>query len=170
MINHTTRPVAPALAVTMAIAGLLAIPDAASAQSVRSSGVSAGMLTCNMVEDHNVIVFTREIFDCTYRTARGETGHYQGTFSKIGADLEYKNAQVLKWLVFAPTSRLGPDAIAGGYFGASAEATAYAGVGARVLLGGSDEQITLQPVSVSGQTGLGAAATLDAFRLSLARG
>ncbi|HKJ60683.1 MAG TPA: DUF992 domain-containing protein, partial [Hyphomicrobiales bacterium] len=46
---------------------------------------------------------------------------------------------------------------AGTYLGASAEATAGVGGGANVLIGGSNETISLQPLSVQGQTGLNAA-------------
>ena len=48
----------------------------------------------------------------------------------------------------------GFGALAGNYGGASAEATVGAGVGANVLVGGSNRTVTLQPVSVQGQAGL----------------
>ena len=38
--------------------------------------------------------------------------------------------------------------------GGSAEATVGAGLGANVLVGGSNRSVALQPLSVSGQTGL----------------
>ena len=42
--------------------------------------------------------------------------------------------------------------------GAAAEATVGAGIGANVLLGGTEGSIQLQPVSVEGQLGLNVAA------------
>ena len=57
------------------------------------------------------------------------------------------------WSVYAPTNRR-YGALAGHYAGASAEATVGAGVGANALIGGSNRTVTLQPVSVQGQTGL----------------
>jgi hypothetical protein len=67
--------------------------------------------------------------------------------------------------VFAPTRRVGPGDLAGSYGGASASATAGVGVGANALVGGSNNTIALQPVSVQGQTGLGVAAGIAGMEL-----
>ena len=74
-----------------------------------------------------------------------------------------KEAQIV-WLVFAPGS-VAKGALAGDYGGATASATVGAGVGANVLLGGSNKQITLQPVSVEGSVGLNVAAGVAAVTL-----
>jgi Protein of unknown function (DUF992) len=58
---------------------------------------------------------------------------------------------------------------AGNYGGASAEATVGAGLGANVLVGGSDRTIALQPLSVQGQTGLNVAAGVTELILRPAR-
>ncbi|HKN27616.1 MAG TPA: DUF992 domain-containing protein, partial [Roseiarcus sp.] len=42
--------------------------------------------------------------------------------------------------------------LAGTYVGVGAQATAGAGVGANVLVGGSGRAFSLQPVSIEGQT------------------
>jgi hypothetical protein len=47
--------------------------------------------------------------------------------------------------------------LAGSYVGASAEASAGVGAGANLLVGGSNDTISLQPLSVQGQTGINAA-------------
>jgi len=148
------------------LAGMLVIAPLAGAAQSSAGTVTLGMLTCRLTQDTNVVVFSKERFDCVYQEAGGGRGHYLGEISKIGADLQLKSDQMLKWAVLAPSSISGPDVIEGRYVGGSAEATALAGLGARVLVGGSRNQITLQPVSVSGQTGIGASATLDALRLT----
>lgn len=149
--------------------GMLATPvafsNSATAASDNNGTLAAGMLTCTLTSDTNLVLFSREDYDCTYAAANGETGSYRGEIRKIGADLQIKREQMLKWAVLAPSSGGGASAIGGSYVGGSAEATAGAGVGARVLIGGSRSQFTLQPVSLSGQTGLGASATLDSLEL-----
>ena len=45
-------------------------------------------------------------------------------------------------------------ALAGDYAGASGEATVAVGLGANVLVGGSNRSVALQPLSVQGQVGL----------------
>jgi hypothetical protein len=57
------------------------------------------------------------------------------------------------WSVYAPTTGR-VAALAGNYAGPSAEATVGVGLGANVLVGGSDRTVALQPVAVQGQSGL----------------
>lgn len=154
----------------LAALGMLTAPIALAAPAAAASDnrgtVAAGMLTCTLASDTNLVLFSKENYDCTYTAANGETGAYRGEIRKLGADLSFKRDQVLKWAVLAPSSRGGAGAIGGSYVGGSAEATAGAGLGARALIGGSRSQFTLQPVSLSGQTGFGASATLDALELT----
>ena len=60
---------------------------------------------------------------------------------------------------------LAPGALAGSYAGATASATVGVGVGANVLIGGSNRTISLQPVSIEGNTGLNVAAGIGAITL-----
>jgi hypothetical protein len=59
--------------------------------------------------------------------------------------------------------------LSGTYAGASAEATVGAGLGANVLVGGSNRSVALQPVSVQGQAGLNVAAGVTQLELRAAR-
>ena len=142
------------------------LPAAAPAQQSTVGTIAAGILTCDMTGDTNLVILSSERFTCTYRGASGTTDHYRGQISKLGADLQIKRGQTLKWAVLAPSTLSGPGILSGRYVGGSTEATVIGGVGARALVGGSSSQITLQPVSVSGQTGFGASVTLDALRLT----
>jgi Protein of unknown function (DUF992) len=75
---------------------------------------------------------------------------------------------VLAWAVFSRGS-VAPGSLAGSYVGGAAEATVGAGLGANVLVGGSNRSIALQPVSVSGQTGLNFALGVGDLELRAAR-
>jgi hypothetical protein len=66
--------------------------------------------------------------------------------------------------VFAPT-RLRRGELAGTYAGGAASATVGVGVGANALFGGSNNTVSLQPVSLQGQTGLSAAAGIASLEL-----
>jgi len=57
----------------------------------------------------------------------------------------------------------------GTYVGASAEMSIAAGLGANVLVGGSNRSVALQPLSVQGQTGLNIAAGVSSLELHLAQ-
>jgi hypothetical protein len=67
--------------------------------------------------------------------------------------------------VFAGTSRY-TGMLTGTYIGASAEATVAGGVGANALIGGSNNTVALQPVSIEGNTGLNVAAGIAGITLT----
>ena len=55
--------------------------------------------------------------------------------------------------------------LTGTYTGASAEVSVAAGLGANVLVGGSNRTVALQPLSVQGQVGLDIAAGIGQLEL-----
>src|SRR5690606_36266496 len=94
---------------------------------------------------------------------------YNGSIEKIGLDVGTTDETRITWAVLAPSRDLyAPGALAGDYVGASAEATAAVGAGVNVLVGGSNEPFTLQPLSVQTQTGLNLALGVTEFKLHTA--
>jgi len=59
--------------------------------------------------------------------------------------------------------------LAGTYAGATAEATIGVGLGAHILVGGSNQTIALQPVSVQGQVGVNLAVGFAELELRFLR-
>jgi hypothetical protein len=68
------------------------------------------------------------------------------------------------WAVLAPTSNPGPGSLAGTYVGVTGSATV--GAGANVLVGGSGNSISLQPLSIEGNTGLNVAGGIAEMTLT----
>jgi hypothetical protein len=68
--------------------------------------------------------------------------------------------------VVAPVAAMRPGALAGSYAGTTASATVGVGLGANVLIGGSNNTIALQPLSIEGNTGLNVAAGIAAITLT----
>ena len=61
----------------------------------------------------------------------------------------------MSWLVLAPTEAEPYEGgLDGSYQGVSAEATVGVGLGANVMVGGSEDTLALQPISVNTQNGL----------------
>ena len=58
-----------------------------------------------------------------------------------------------------------PGMLAGTYSGATAEVSVAAGLGANVLVGGSNRTVALQPLSLQGQIGLDVAAGIGQLEL-----
>jgi hypothetical protein len=61
---------------------------------------------------------------------------------------------VMVWTVLGSTTDIEGRGLAGNYAGATADVAIGIGGGAKVLVGGSNKSVVLQPVSVQGQTGL----------------
>ncbi|HWY14761.1 MAG TPA: DUF992 domain-containing protein [Rhizomicrobium sp.] len=142
------------------IAALLALGSPADA-----AGVKVGVLTCHVSSGWGFIFGSSKDLRCNFSPSRGYGERYVGTVSKFGVDVGYTAGGVLVWDVIAPTTSLKRGALAGGYGGATASATAGVGVGANVLVGGFDRSVTLQPVSIEGNTGLNVAAGIGAITL-----
>jgi hypothetical protein len=131
--------------------------------------VRAGMLTCSVSGGIGLIVTSQKTTFCTFNPRRrGPNEHYVGVIRRYGLDVGVTTQGVLAWAVFSNGSVL-PGSLAGSYAGGSAEATVGAGLGANVLVGGSNRSIALQPVSVSAQTGLNFALGVGDFELRPAR-
>jgi hypothetical protein len=146
----------------LGIAAASALPVPAHAQA----GARVGTLTCNVAGGWGFVFGSSKALHCVFSPGPG--GHperYAGTIQKFGVDIGYTQGGVLVWAVFAPTTNIAPGALAGGYGGATASATAGAGVGANALIGGSNRTISLQPVSIEGNTGLNIAAGIGAITL-----
>ncbi|MGZ5827329.1 MAG: DUF992 domain-containing protein [Xanthobacteraceae bacterium] len=138
------------------------------AMAPSNAGVKVGSLTCNVAGGSGFLFGSSKELKCTYEPNSGSGEHYTGTFSKYGLDIGYANAGVLVWGVVAPTSDVRSGALEGDYAGATANATIGVGLGANVLIGGLDKSIALQPLSVSGNTGLNIAAGVGVISLKYA--
>ena len=128
--------------------------------------VQAGTLVCNTSMELGVIVGSREALNCTFTpSVPGPIQSYTGTITKLGLDLGATARGVIVWLVYAPTT-LRTGELAGSYVGATGEATVGVGLGANVLVGGSNRTVALQPVSVQGQVGLNLAVGFAELQLN----
>jgi Protein of unknown function (DUF992) len=140
-----------------ALAAAVALPAPAGAAQ-RPTRTKVGTLTCDISAGIGVIIASKKDVRCMFTPARpGRREVYVGSISKFGLDLGATTGGEMIWAVYAPSNRRF-GALAGHYVGATAEATVGAGVGANVLVGGSNRTVTLQPLSVQGQTGLNVAA------------
>lgn len=150
------------IAAALALAAL-----AGSAQA--QDRVQAGTLNCDVSAGIGLIIGSQKNVSCTFTPSTpGRVEYYTGTISKFGLDIGVTSGGVLVWGVYAPTSRP-VGALGGSYGGATAEATLVAGVGANALVGGSNRTVTLQPLSISGQSGLNFAAGVAGLSLSFVR-
>jgi hypothetical protein len=150
-------------AVTFAAAAALALALAAGTAEAKS-GVNVGALNCTVEGGVGLILGSKKDMTCVYKSNKGKRATYTGSVTKIGIDIGVTTQSYITWAVFAPGD-IDRGALEGSYGGASAEATIGVGLGANVLVGGLEDSIALQPISVQGQEGLNVAAGVTGMKL-----
>ena len=145
------------IAASILALGLLTLPAKAD------GGVKLGMLVCDVSGSVGLILGGTEAASCSFQGPNG-TEYYKGRITQVGLDIGVTAGAIMSWAVFAP-GQLGKGALAGTYAGATADAAFAVGLGANVLVGGSQNSVALQPVSVEGEAGVNVAAGLASFKL-----
>jgi hypothetical protein len=144
---------------------MLVATFAGAAAQQPMSRVQVGVLECRGGSSIGFIVGSVTNLGCVLRVEGMPEDRYIATIRKVGVDLGITQESALAWGVYAPVARLGPGDLAGNYAGAQGSASVGVGVGGNVLVGGSNNSIALQPLSVQGQVGLNVAAGLESLEL-----
>jgi hypothetical protein len=143
---------------------LFAAGSVLAAAAPANADIRVGVLRCQVAPGVGYVIVSSKELHCAFHGEGQPRDVYRGYITRVGIDVGYTTGGAIGWWVFAP-SRPGPGALAGGYYGASAEATVIGGVGANALVGGLNNSITLQPFSLAAQGGLDAALTVSGMRL-----
>src|ERR1700741_4066240 len=151
------------------LAGIAAICLATSLAPVDAQQpidrVQVGVLECRGGASIGFIVGSVTNLGCVFRVEGVPEDRYVATIRKVGVDLGITEETALGWAVYAPVERLGPGDLSGNYAGAQGSASVGVGLGGNVLVGGSNNSIALQPLSVQGQVGINVAAGLESLEL-----
>lgn len=104
---------------------------------------------------------------CEFRPSLGVNHYYAGTLDRIGLDFGISDQGSMLWAVFATAPQVEAGALAGKYVGLSTGFAVGPGFSANLLASqDATRQVTLQPLSVSADSGLsvslaGATLTLE---------
>jgi hypothetical protein len=134
------------------------VPAQAAAEA---EGLRTGTLACKKAgEKVSFLIHSRVPLACTFSNGDGAEEYRGESGIAFGLDMQLEQDKELVFVIIAITSdyRIGSYALEGTYVGAKVSAAVGVGLGANVLIGGSDKSFSLQPVSVEGSTGFGAAA------------
>ncbi len=142
-----------------AILGIMAGPTAA-----QPARVQVGTLACSLSSSVGLIVGSQRNVNCIFHSDSVPDEAYTGTLTRVGLDIGVTSGGQILWAVFANTNRYG-GMLTGTYGGATAEVSVAAGLGANVLVGGSNRTVALQPLSVQGQVGLNVGAGIGSLEL-----
>lgn len=136
---------------------------------VAQSRVKLGVLECRGGPSVGLIVGSSTQLSCVYTGDDRFQDRYIAIVQKIGLDIGITDSTAIAWTVFAPTNRIGAGDLSGNYGGVSGSAAVGVGVGANALIGGSNNSVALQPLSLQGQIGLSVQAGLQGLELRPAR-
>jgi len=151
-------------AAPMAILALFIAPSAVHAQE---SGVVAGTLTCSGRGSIGAIIGSSQSLSCVFSPAGGQPQQrYSARITRLGLDVGIKGPSRMIWTVLGPSNGVSRGALEGRFAGVSANASVGVGAGANALVGGFQNSIVLQPLSVQVQTGLNVAAGIAGLRLT----
>ena len=150
-----------AFLIGLAATASLALVSTAQAQP----GVKAGVLSCEVSGGWGFVFGSSKDMNCTFSPSAGDSERYTGSINKYGVDVGYTRGGIMVWAVFAP-GQVAHGALAGSYGGVTAGAAVGVGANAHALVGGSNNSVSLQPLSVEGQTGLNLAAGVAGVTLS----
>jgi hypothetical protein len=134
----------------------------------QQGGFELGILDCQIDGGTGFIFGSSKDLSCTFEPADKTFAPepYFGVVNKYGLDIGTTKETFIRWIVLAPSRNIyAPGALAGDYVGASAEITAAYGAGANLLVGGSGQTFTLQPLSLQTQKGLNLAVGVSQFQL-----
>jgi hypothetical protein len=126
----------------------------------------SGMLTCRLNPSIGFVIFGHQSMECRFvPSAPLPPQIYEGALNTVGIDIGVVGTGGLAWAVLAPTAGVPRGALAGTYVGASGDVALGAGVGANVLVGGSNRSFALQPLSVEGSVAMDVTLGLSALQL-----
>jgi hypothetical protein len=127
--------------------------------------VDIGTLSCDVSKGVGMILTRKEAMDCVFRPDGGQPAHYTGTIDEYGLEIGNVEDGHLVWSVAVLSPEASNRSLAGKYVGADAGAAVGVGLGANVLVGGTGDSFSLQPLSLEGETGINIAAGVLAVTL-----
>jgi hypothetical protein len=139
----------------------------------QQSGIQVGIVTCSVIPESRVNLLIRSTADveCVYEN-HGKTEKYIGeTGIALGLDLNFKQNEKFAFTVIAASADVQPGAhaLAGKYVGGTLGATAGVGLSASALIGGGAKNISLQPLSLGTNTGIGASGGIGFLYIEAAK-
>lgn len=146
-------------------AALALVPAFAAGPAVPQ--VAAGLLECRSSFATGYGFGSTRPVKCEYRPSIGVNHYYSGTMERIGLDFGVSDQASMLWAVIATSPAVAPGALAGKYVGISTGFSLGPGFSANMLASDdATKQVTLQPLSVSSDSGLsvsiaGATLTLE---------
>ena len=142
----------------------------APAPSAPRGNTRVGQLVCDASAGLGLIFGSSRSLDCEFRPIGGlPPERYVGRIGRLGIDVGYTGPATLVWTVVNTGPDAAPGSLAGRYVGVASAASLGLGLGSAALIGGSLDQVALQPLSIETNTGIAVAAGVAELSLQAAR-
>ena len=130
------------------------------AAAQEKKGATVGMLRCSEASGWGLVFGSTRDLKCVFSSSEKGVApaNFTGAIKRYGIDIGYSANSVILWAVVSTSNKFTPGDLAGTYGGVTAEVAWAVGLGANVLLGGSNKGFALQPLSVQGFNGANIAA------------
>lgn len=149
-------------------ASVIGIVTSPPAPAMAGPSVRLGVLTCDVSQGISHFVTRKETLSCTFQPdGSAPAVNYTGVIEQYGLELGKVEQGRLVWTVAALARDKAFSSLAGKYVGADASVAVGVGLGANALVGGIDEALALQPLSVEGETGVNFAAGVETVTLQI---
>ena len=165
MSNFVSRTLKSSrIAVPLASAFIAGFVGFAQTPAAAQQPLQLGRLDCTVQPNsrRNLIISSTALVDCAFKPTNGRATNYRGeTGIGLGIDLSVKSQDRFSFVVLSAQSSAPNYAnhpLAGRYYGAEATVSLGAGVGAKVLVGGSGKQFSLAPIGGQATQGTGISA------------
>ena len=151
--------------ISFALSVLAVCVTAPKLVDAQQTWTQAGMLRCALNPSIGFVIFGHQSMECKFQPVSGPVQAYDGAINTVGIDLGISGGGRFAWAVFGSAGGMPNGALAGEYVGASGDIGLGVGVGANVLVGGSNCSVALQPVSLEGSMAVNAVAGLSQLKL-----
>ena len=151
--------------ISFALSVLAVCVTAPKLVDAQQTWTQAGMLRCALNPSIGFVIFGHQSMECKFQPVSGPVQAYDGAINTVGLDLGISGGGRFAWAVFGSAGGMPNGALAGEYVGASGDVGLGVGVGANVLVGGSNRSVALQPVSLEGSMAVNAVAGLSQLKL-----
>jgi hypothetical protein len=150
--------------------GVLAMAWFSPAIAQTAQGTAAGTLTCKLAPSIGLIFGSQQRMACRFDPNGGYPPEaYLGVMNSLGLDIGITAGGVMAWGVIAANAGPMRVKLPCKYVGASGSIGLGVGVGANLLVGGSNRSISLQPLSVEGTVGINLSLGISGLTLALAQ-
>jgi hypothetical protein len=136
--------------------------------SATAAQLEVGKLDCDISAGVGMIIESKQTVSCTFTPSPslpGPAQTYKGSIDEFGLAIGDVKAGRMVWLVSSVTGQ--PlNGLQGTYRGVEADASLGLGGGAKILVGGNQDSVSLQPLSLEGEEGVNVAIGVAALKLS----